>query len=869
MGKNAAPLRPLSVFLLFTALGVVYSWPLAQHLLDGIPYGYDADPKYATSRLFMGDHLQYYYHLGLLKHAALGHIEWFTNPLEFATEYQPKWFFSYSLPLSITYLPFALYSMPLAYNMFVLLSFGLGGLSMYLWGAQLTKNRMAGLVAGFVFNFFPIRMVELLGGHPSGFVVFLVPLTLFFFDRAVERKSVWNSAFAGLSAFILAFQYNYFAYYLLMFLMAYIPWRLVPAIASARSEAEGMKKLAVAVAPFALGLVAAVGWMYHYKKSIVEHVAVAAGRTLGEVSLYSPPLSSAWDTSRGWYVYIGATAAAGIFGLLCGLFCSKRKTPAKWDILFFFVVFTVTYILSFGVTLDDEIPLYSLFYNYFPYFKFSRSPWKIMILAMTALSALSAYMAVWFSGVKSGKAILRLAGVLLLAVVAVDFHPRKSIGVCLLDEGNETYEFIQQTANGKPILNLPIWPGESSWEAIYQYYAVQSGVPMINGYSPMVKQEYIDNIFWPLFPMNVGDMSEKQVELVRRLGTSYIVFHADAFPPKVSAYSPYFSIKRLMGSPYLELVRKDDPLWVFRLKDEPALKTAHEVISPVGKLYQAESLVKIFGKPVEDKDAANGWALFGDPARKKNPEEILNAGPYTTFPGGNYKATFRVKVSDNTAEEPVLTLDVAGDSGKKVVATREIRGTDFEKIGEYQDITIEYYLTPGEPWQIEFRTYITGDAAVWVDDVYVRFADTKDPQYFYEAEDLQYYSGRLVEDEEASGEKAVRSAPGENPADLMVFGPDRLFGAGKYTASVRTKPEHPQLEETIAELVALSGSTGKELARKKIQLSDLRNGEGSYSEAALPFTLAGASTVEIQVFFTGSAPISVDSISIKPKTNRR
>ncbi|MBF0634756.1 MAG: hypothetical protein HQK85_08870, partial [Nitrospinae bacterium] len=75
-----------SVFLLFLALGLVYSWPLATHLRDGIPYGYDADPLYATAPMYEGDHLQNYYHFGLLKHAATGHIPWFSNPLEFVAE---------------------------------------------------------------------------------------------------------------------------------------------------------------------------------------------------------------------------------------------------------------------------------------------------------------------------------------------------------------------------------------------------------------------------------------------------------------------------------------------------------------------------------------------------------------------------------------------------------------------------------------------------------------------------------------------------------------------------------------------------------------------------------------------------------------
>ena len=125
--------KTFALFGFYLTLSILFSWPLPLFLFDGIPYAYDADPRYAVSQLFMGDHLQYYYHLGLMKHAATGHIPWFTNPLEFATPYQPDWFFSYSLPVSIIYLPFAFISMPLAYNIFMLTTMALGGLSMYLW----------------------------------------------------------------------------------------------------------------------------------------------------------------------------------------------------------------------------------------------------------------------------------------------------------------------------------------------------------------------------------------------------------------------------------------------------------------------------------------------------------------------------------------------------------------------------------------------------------------------------------------------------------------------------------------------------------------------------------------------------------------
>ena len=550
------PGQSLALLGFYLILSIVFTWPLPLFFFEGIPYGYDADPIYATARLFMGDHLQYYYHLGLMKHAATGHIAWFTNPLEFATPYQPDWFFSYSLPVSIIYLPFAFISMPLAYNLFMLFTMALGGFSMHLWAKDRLGDPRAAFVVGAIFNCFPYRMVEMLGGHPSGFIVFLIPLTLLFFDRAVERRSLALSLAAGGSAFTLAFQYNYFAYYLFMFLLVYIPWRLVPIFIEARRDGkllEETKTIAVAGIPFAIGCLGAVGWMYHYKKSIVDTTTLASGRTMGEVSLFSPPLSGLWDVSSGWEVYLGVAGLMAILSLLVAII-SPHGFERRSEVFFFGAIFLLSLALALGSSLESYFPIYKLFYKYFPYFNLSRAPAKIMIITTTCMAILAGYMVVWLSLRFPGKKTV-IAAIAWLIVV-FNYHPGKAIGICSLDENNATYRFLAEKGEGKPILNLPIWPGESSWEAIYQYYAVQSGLPMVNGYSPIVKQGYIDNIFWRFFPTNSGDFRSGQYALAQELGVKYVVLHADAFPSKVSAYSPYHVIERLKNSPFLLLVRE-------------------------------------------------------------------------------------------------------------------------------------------------------------------------------------------------------------------------------------------------------------------------------------------------------------------------
>lgn len=855
------------VFLLFCALGVAYSWPLALHLLDGIPFGYDANPLYATAQLYEGDHLQHYYHFGLLKHAATGHIPWFSNPLEFAAEHGSGRLFTYGLPLSLIYLPVSFYSMPLAYNLFVILSLGLAGVSMYMWGGWLTGSRAGGLVAAFIFNFFPIRMVELFGGHPSGFVAFLFPLTLYFFDQAVQRRSAKDGAIAGVLAFIAAFQYLYLSYYLLMFLMAYIPWRLIPALglpSLTKQWRDNIRRLAIAGAPFVLGVAASLWWMVFLKRMISRSTFSQEGRSVGEVGLFSPPITAMWDTSHGWQVYMGVALVGAVFGLVYGALGRSRRSPAKWDILFFTSVFAVCYVLAFGFTLDRYVPLYSLFYKYFPYFNLSRNPAKIMVIAMPMLSLLCGYMVAWL--VRDG--VRRKWGVVMAVAftlaVGVNFHPKKAVGVCLLDEGNETYAFLAAHGGGKPILNLPVWPGESSWESIYEYYAVQSGVPMINGYSPVVDKDHVEKVFWPLFPMNSGDVAQTQYRRLKELGVGFVVFHANAFPSKVSSYSPYFTLERLKRSPYLSLVKEADPLWVFAVRDKGVADPVQNVASQMGLLFQMENLPHLKGETVKDDLAENGFALAGAGAVPPEGGDLLNAGPYATLPGGRYLVTLRVKVSDNKTG-PLVKLDVVARDGKTILAVRELVGTDFPKAGEYQDVTMEFTLEPGLPWQVEFRAYRLGAPEVFVDNAYLRFAEALDPKYHFEAEELFYYSGRLVKD--TQGVSAIRSIPGQNPADVMVFGPGRMYAPGRYRLKARVAVGSVTAEGPVGHIEVIAGNRGEKLATALITPSMAQPGEG-FTEVGADFALVQRDTVEVKVFFGGAAPLTVDYIEINPDAER-
>ena len=854
-------LYPVPIFLLFTLLGLLYTWPLALYIFDGIPFSYKVDPAFQVSTLFVGDHLQAYYHLGLMNKAATGAIDLFSNPYEFATDHGGQFPSSHFLPVSIIYLPFSFISLTFGYNMMLLASFGLAGLAAYLWVSDLTGSRIAGVFGGIVFNLLPLRLVELYGGHPAGHAIFLFPLALFFFDRAVKLKSPAWSALAGLAVLGFSFQYLYFCYYLLLFFLVYIPWRTVPIIREAIAKGNGeLTRFLVAGVPFATGLAATVWVMLSFKKGYVDKSAFPGGRGMDEIALFSPKISEIWAPGASYSVYLGVATFLGVAAILYGLSAKKDKEPARRDILFFSTVFVLTYILAFGLSLHDHFPLYSLFYKTVPAFKFSRAPAKIMIITVTILAALAGYLVT--AAIRNKKRVWILALALALVGVMIDYHPKKDIGLCLMDENNPVYATLAQKSGGSKVLNIPIWPGESAWESIYEYYALQSEVPMINGYSPVVSKTFTEKVFWPLAPVNSGDIGPEQARLIKELGVSHVIFHEEAYPAKISAYPPRFVLEKLLNSPYLTLVEGSEPLWLFAVTDDPTETFRHPVESksPFGAYFVAAGLPRIKGKVEKTTDTASGFTLVGEPG----VSGFLNAGPYRTFPSGRYRAAFRIKVEGSFGDDDHLaTLDVTSDKGRKVVTQKEIRGADFTDLGRYQLFWLEYNLPPGPFWQIELRTKSTGAAKILLDTLYVVQASAKDPLGNVEAEELYYY-GAIAEDNLASGKEAVLFSPKKSPRTKVLYGPARRLEAGEYEASYYMKGRG--VGKTVARVAVYSLGARKIIAERSVGPDDISE---EYKKISLRFKVSHFDAVEFQVFYESDALLWLDRIEVTPVKESR
>ena len=97
MPQNKSYSELLCVFFLGFALTLLSGLPLFSHFFDSIPYHHQLNPP--TPHLVEGDHLQWLYHLNLMKKAMEGIIPWLTEGYQFTTPYQHQFINPYFPPL--------------------------------------------------------------------------------------------------------------------------------------------------------------------------------------------------------------------------------------------------------------------------------------------------------------------------------------------------------------------------------------------------------------------------------------------------------------------------------------------------------------------------------------------------------------------------------------------------------------------------------------------------------------------------------------------------------------------------------------------------------------------------------------------------
>jgi hypothetical protein len=197
-------------FLLYVALTVVMTWPLARGLTRDIP-GDFGDPLF-TSWVLSWDATH------------LGRGWWSANifaPQPLALAYSEHF-----LPQALQVLPiYAITKNPvLCYNLLFLSTFALAGLGMFLLGRELTGSATAGLVAGLAFAFAPYRIANI--PHLQVLSSAWMPFVLFGLHRHFATGRLGPLAGAAAAWLVQNLSCGYYLLFFTPVVILYIAWEL-------------------------------------------------------------------------------------------------------------------------------------------------------------------------------------------------------------------------------------------------------------------------------------------------------------------------------------------------------------------------------------------------------------------------------------------------------------------------------------------------------------------------------------------------------------------------------------------------------------------------------------------------------------------
>ena len=103
----------------------------------------------------------------------------------------------------------------------------------------------------------------------------------------------------------------------------------------------------------------------------------------------------------------------------------------------------------------------------------------------------------------------------------------------------------------------------------------------------------------------------------------------------------------------------------------------------------------------------------------KNPlSNLLWSGPYTALPPGNYTVLFKMKI-DTITDGELLTLDVAAEGGKLVLARKRLPIMEFEEKLKWQNFSMSFTLDKTYT-DVEFRGLEHSNLTqIYLDQIYL------------------------------------------------------------------------------------------------------------------------------------------------------
>jgi hypothetical protein len=655
--------------------------------------------------------------------------------------------------------------------------------------------------------------------------------------------------------------------------------------------------------------------LIHMKNTVFLPSLAGKGRSIHEVLLFSPKIKNLFywqDINVERFILLGwGLTILAVLGLV-SLFRSNpshRGKRAMAGVMAFMAI-----VLTLGPTLN-YFPLYQFLYTHFPFFNYPRVPARFAMVGIIFLCLLAGLtlsdMREWAAS-KGWIRLKRWFPLLIIPLVLAEYHSWRPLGLSDMTGYSRVYQEInRRLPQGKLVLELPVWPGDSHQSSAYEYTVTRTRKPMVNGYAPVVFREYIKQVFWPLYPLDFGEQGEIQAEELKKLKVDLITFHDNSmiYTDKISPFPPRLALKRLMASPILDLLDQDQDVTLFKVK--PDVPSGHKplgkegkppvlsgdkslsslekgkdgggfsgITSPVAAVFYVNNQPHETGRYQLDPSASGYYLLMDEkgltqghliprPGVRGNvicaiPGQdrpgFLTLGTHRFFPSGKYRVRFRVKAGAKTPQQEIGRVEVVQNK-TKVAVQRTLQGSDFTHSEKWTDIPLEFEITKAQ--EMGFRLFYSGQTPLYFNLAVVGFADQSTGPGSIEAEDLMRQTGMIVPDPLASGQEGILGKSGFHPPIYLCYGPYRTFDPGRYRAHffIRLKETAKINPNEEVALLEVATDMGKRVFEKKIIIAgDLSSKE--YRSMDLTFTVPFRCELGYRVKYLGRSDLLVDRVSV-------
>ena len=585
------------LIVLAVALASVPIWLRLQfpgylgHLFDAIPgdlYGSPTIIGGAGQHYYGGDQVQILYLAWKLKQNLVHHWSLLTDHYTFAARTGVQHDLAFGPQLWLIAFISLFVGDVAAYNLgFVILPLSFMFLAAYYATGVATSSwwLRGALAAGL--TILPLRLVELMMGHSTGSVCWLVPLYWGVVLRHhLQRGMRHGDAAAGAILFVTVIAEEHQGFYLLISsAMVFLVWGL-QALSPLRSAHRALGRMIVRWKFLLVGVAAVALWGLVYQRLLLIDAAghSRALRPEWDIKLYSQPLRYFLDIDGesnvgAWFVRVLPVAAVVLIVFRRRRIAELLRSPYLGLVVALPILLALT--VGLGPDWSQQSGVYQWFYAHVPFFSAQRVAFKLFTVDATFLAILcaAAYAALadesrqdGSSGEPIARAARGIARALLITAVVVQpiqyarGMARRWPGVVLTDMrwGPRTLFFYLRThlSRNDIVLTVPFNILKSRWETYPDYLAYRAKVRFADGYFGQ-HPAYFDRVAGEVAAFNDGAATPHARALARELGYTYLLLNLDQWP---LPWSKELVRGRLDAADWLERLACDGDFCLYAFK---------------------------------------------------------------------------------------------------------------------------------------------------------------------------------------------------------------------------------------------------------------------------------------------------------------